>query len=221
MNRRRPPWLLPVGLALTVVLALLLPAAFLTPQLYGAYTSALQALGIVLALVVAVATLRSDSRDRRLDRVLGFHRELTSGQVGEARSRLGELLKSNNANGAVLKPVQLVDLRKGGPVDHYADQQLPSTPQHDLNLLLRFFERVWIAHERGSLDDLMLVAMVGRHATWWDMALSRKERTGGPLALLADWSNEYALHHANEPSLAAWGQTRSRDFGAKNAVSDE
>lgn len=208
MSSRTISWSLVTGVVFVLVLAI--PACFTTAGVYVGYVGAIQTLGVLLALVVAVATLRSDSRDRRVDRVLSFHREFTTGEVGEARSRLGQLIKGRMVDGEIAQS----DIRNDLSLNTYGDVSRTATPVHDRNLLLRYFERVWIAHDRGSLDDLMLTALVGRHATWWDRALPQETTTARvPLARLAEWSNRYAEANAREPSLEGWGQTRRADFG--------
>jgi hypothetical protein len=42
---------------------------------------------VVLALAVALATYLSNSRNRRIGQVYDFHKEMTSGDIGEALMR--------------------------------------------------------------------------------------------------------------------------------------
>jgi hypothetical protein len=51
-------------------------------------TAGLQAIGVVIALGLGAATLRRDSHDRRVDRVLALHEGLMTGELWLARRRL-------------------------------------------------------------------------------------------------------------------------------------
>jgi len=199
------------GLALLLLVALIGPYR-LAPEAYTAYTSAIQAFGVVIALGLGVWTLKTDSRDRRVDRVLALHQELTTGEVGEARSRLAHHLGAGSEP-RVIRRASRNQLKSDPALQNYKPLVEGQSPDHDLTLLLRFFERVHVAQLRGSLDDLMLTALIGRHVDWWDSAIDREERAARlPMAQLSDWTNSYAERHSTNRALENWGRTRSHDF---------
>jgi hypothetical protein len=185
------------------------------------WATAVQAIFVVMALLVAaaslrvaVATLESDSRDRRVDRVIALHEELMSGTTGGGRSRLARLLRSRGSAGVCLQ-VSRDQLRGNTDVSAYdeASDKASGSPAHDLTLLLRFFERADIARTAGTLDELLLVALVGRHAGWWDLAIARDDNTARiPLQRLAGWCQQYVDEHPDEEILAGWGRMRALDF---------
>ena len=144
---------------------------------------------VVLALTVAVETYLSNSRNKRIDRVYAFHKELTVGSIGEARIRLNRLVYSQTP----LRRISRSDVRKG-PLAAYAKRRISRSevrkgalaayakgnehkPDYDWTLLIRFFERVWNAQRQRSLDDLAVVSLIGGHAYWWDSALEKASKT--------------------------------------------
>jgi hypothetical protein len=74
---------------------------------------------VVLALTVAVETYLSNSRNKRIDRVYAFHKELTVGSIGEARIRLNRLVYSQTP----LRRISRSDVRKG-PLAAYAKRRI-------------------------------------------------------------------------------------------------
>lgn len=222
---RRAALLVLLG-ALLVVLLLALPVPWLAPDRYQAYTSALQAVGVLATLGIAAATLRGDSRDRRVDRVLELHHELISGETGAARTRLGAHFRRNGTKPWVLQATidQLADSKSH--LSKYQDASIkrrrwvrrqpawpPETPRDDAALLLRFFERAWLAQATGSLDDSMCASLIGTHAGWWNRAiLPSPGSMRAALAEFADWADRFAESHAPESRFAGWGKTRQKDF---------
>ncbi len=65
-------------IAWTVLVAL--PGAWWTPDKYSAWATGLSTIAVVLALVLAVITLRTDVKGRQVDRTLSLHAEFTSGE---------------------------------------------------------------------------------------------------------------------------------------------
>ena len=199
------------------------PAPWLKADQQGAWAASLQAVGVVASILIAAGSLRigaealaSDRRDRQVDRVLALHEELTTGPTGEARSRLSRFLRSHGPDVNRARQVSRAQLRDtNADVNTYddPDEAQISTPSHDLTRILRLFERVRIAHAAGSLDDLMMVALIGRHAGWWDLAIARDSETARvPLERLADWCKKYQQRHASEPLLEGWGDARGKAF---------
>jgi hypothetical protein len=221
---RRATLLVLLGVLLLVLL-LAVPAPWLAPDRYQAYTSGVQAVGVLATLLIAMVTLRGDSRDRRVDRVLALHYELTSGETGIARRRLGAHFRRNGTKPWVLQTTidQLADSKsrlskyQDASIKHRWVSRQPASPQQtprdDAGLLLRFFERAWLAQTTGSLDDSMCASLIGRHAGWWDRALLPSP--GPPRAALAElaaWANKFAESHASESQFADWGKSRQKDF---------
>lgn len=197
---------------LIVVLVLALSAPWLDPNQYSALASAIQTMVVVLALFVAVQTLRWDSSNKRIDRVHELHRELTTGEVGAARARLGAFLR---ANGTERDPVRITSLgeMREGTYSTYTNEEASAKPRRDATLILRFFERARIAQAGNAVDDALFAALIGRHAAWWDCAIAGAEATSRrPLGALADWANEYAERHPEVSGLDDWGTSRQKDF---------
>lgn len=215
------PRLLLGSLAAVVVLALAVPGAALSPSVYGAYASALQALLIFLALLVAAWAGQSEWKARRVERVLSLHELMTSGEIGAARRRLGDQLRHGqprDGNGWI-REVSTEDLQHGS-VSTYGPSRLGGrvpgpTPLEDRNVILRYFERVQIAQELDALDDASLAALIGKHAGWWDLALADEDKANRrPLRKLAQWTEDFALSHSDHPVFVKWGVGRNSDFGA-------
>jgi hypothetical protein len=181
---------------------------------FSAAASGLQALFLVPALTLAVATLLSDSRDRRVDRVTTLHTELTSGELDEARRRLVKHLREHGPDN---KPrvVSRHELDKDQTLSKYSNGQ-PSRPLDDTNRLLRYFERAEAMRLAGSLFEPLLVQLIGRHATWINLAIEPEANNTlrRSLSNFADWANEYAESNKHRfPYLADWGSSRTKDFG--------
>lgn len=192
---------------------------------WGAVVGGIQAAVVVMVLVIGLWTLRRDSRDRRVDRVYALHKELTVGEVGASRARLGSYLRKGNPthreNDAadLVARVTLSDLRDcvyaRQPPEADKNVEEPfAQPRRDATMVLRFFERAWAARTGDSLDDAMFCALIGRHATWWDDAISSLKVTTGrrPLLTLAAWANDYQAKHPKSPGLENWRNTREEDF---------
>lgn len=227
----RRTWRGLTGAAVVVALicALIIIAQHTTPPLFQATAAGLSAAFVCSALVVAVLTLLSNRRDRQTDRVHSLHQELTAGDIGEVRVRLGNFLRRASGptghardvpwrNGGdpvrVVAPDDLLD----GPLSHYSPESENSlaTPRRDLTLLLRFFERARIAQTAGAVDDAAFCVLIGRHATWWDLAIVDDGGTSRvPLAELARWANDYAEAHPQKDGMSNWSSSRQRDFPSK------
>jgi len=205
-----------LAIILAGLLLLIIPIPFLSEGTYAAFTGGVQAFVVIVALVVAVRTLLSDSKDRRVDRVLALHEELTSGPTGAARTRLAHFLKQMGSGDVCLQVSrEQLQSRDKTDVSAYLDpgDQDSGNPERDLTLILRLFDRVRIAQAGGTVDDLMLVGLVGRHAGWWDMAIAREDDTARiPLEKFATWCDAYVAGHRDEVILQGWGEKRRRNF---------
>jgi hypothetical protein len=192
------------------------PIRWLSPEEQSAWAATLQTIGLLGTLLFAAETLYSDQRDRRVDRVLAFHEELTAGPTGEARARLARFLREQGEpDGAVLQVSrqQLIDDPKVQKYSANSDAGA-STPHVDLTLILRLFERVRIAHAAESLDEHLLASLIGRHAGWWDLAIAEDDQDTLriPLKKLGAWSNTYRDAHKDQPGFENWGQSRNEAF---------
>jgi hypothetical protein len=202
MTRAQWRWLA-VG-AVVVAVVFLLVGAFqlIGKDSYGALTDGMQALGVIVALGAAAATLRADSRNRTLDRVLALHQELMSGEVGAARVRLVRHLRGHERG--IKRPTTLQELRNGNLAAYSAkgmrldsDSVKAHRPDLDLNILLRYFERADSAREAGAVYLPVFADLIGGHAEWWNRALVDDDDEGMRyhLAELAAWSRSYITRH--------------------------
>jgi hypothetical protein len=208
---------------LIALLAILLfaPALFLDTERYAAFSTAAQALGVFLALILAAATLQSQNRAAqvsvqeqvRIDRVgrtLEFHRLFTGGEINAARSRLighlrvlhaeglGQHPSPAHTNGGPVRPVSLTELREDRRIAVYTRPETDGTsvgsPIGDAYSMLWYFERAEAALRGGLLEEGLFHKLLGRHIAWWDQALVRdgKESMRSALAQLGDWIWEYS-----------------------------
>jgi hypothetical protein len=174
---------------------------------------------VVLALTVAVATYLSNSRNKRIEQVYDFHKELTVGDIGEARIRLSRLIYSQerrDVDPPLLREISRSEVREGTLTYREASEH---KPDYDWTLLIRFFERVWNAQRQRSLDDLAVARLIGGHARWWDLALDAEKDTRTrdevrrALSEFAQWASRYQEEHPDEPRLGDWGDQLERTFG--------
>lgn len=198
---------------LAVLVTLIVAAPFLQADQYSALASGIQTLVVVVALFVAVQTLRWDSSNKRIDRVHDLHRELTTGEVGAARARLGAFLRNAGGTDGPVRITTLTELREGSLSSYPEGGGVDAAPRRDATLILRFFERARIAQVGHAVDDEVFAALIGRHAAWWDCAIARSDSISRrPLRALAEWANSYTKRHPDVPGLEDWGVSRRKDF---------
>ena len=205
-------------LLLVVLWALVVagPSHWWGPAKYGAYATGLSTFAVALALLIAAVTFRSDVRDRKVDRTLALHAELTTGDTNDARLRLVRALRELPRCGAGhLVPARYSLFDEGGSLSEH-ETGLESLPINDRSDLLRFAERARMAWDSGSVDDAMFVELIGRHLTWWNCALEDSNASTGRRALMsvAKRCDSYADRHKDHAYFADWGVTRTRDFGS-------
>lgn len=204
--------------SLLFVLVFTPPIPWLDPTQYQGYVLAFQAVGILATLGIATVTFRGDSRDRRVDRVLALHNELTSGEVGAVRRRLAAHFRQHGPrDGSKQWVLQTTteQLKKRSDLSRYRDDGLKQTPSEDAAVLLRFFQRAQLAQATGSLDDYMCASLIGAHAGWWNLAIQhsgKSEPMKTALNELATWANNFAKSHSKESQFKNWGETRKEDF---------
>lgn len=177
--------------AVAWLILILAPIHSLDSQQYAAWTSALQAFGLLLAFLLGLATVGSDARHRRVDRTYALHQELTNGEIDDARRRLGEFLRERDSAGmaAGWKRLSRERMRRFNRENVY-----PNDPTHspliDSGRLIRFFERARLVQLTGGVDDDTFVALLGSHIVWWDCALKLDSSPARmTLRLLADWAD--------------------------------
>lgn len=180
---------------------------------YSVLTNGLQAVGVVLALGLGAATLRRDSHDRRVDRVLGMHQELMTGDLWGARHRLAAHLR-RLGNGQVT-PLSRADVHgKDGKASYGADHPY-AKPVDDIDLLLRFFERANSALTAGAVDQALLAELIAVHAIWWNRAIQPDPGwlTRTPLDELSQWFHRYIDGlPPGDARRTRWVQSVNRDF---------
>ena len=205
-------------IAWTLLVAL--PGAWWPPDKYSAWATGLSTIAVVLALALAIVTLRTDVKDRQVDRTLALHAELTSGEIDDARLRLGNHLRvhgSTNSSGHRMpRRASVGELHASGGIGTYGPN-VQGNPKDDLSKILRFFERARLVRDAGSADDPLFVELIGRHACWWNCVLIRDSDRGTRRTLmqLGLWCDAFAdKHKRHYPYLAGWGHARASDFGS-------
>ena len=162
---------------------------------------------------LGVATLMRDSRDKRLDRVLSLHQELMTGDLWRARHRLVAHLRELG-QGDRTRAVTREELRSDADVSRYADVP-DARPLHDVDLLMRFFERANATRAGKAIEPLLFAELIGRHALWWDRAIVRDDQwlTRQGLTEVATWCTAY-VHDAarRNPELRRWIVALDKDF---------
>jgi hypothetical protein len=202
-------------LAAAIIIVLVVPFPFLESQRYSAYASGVQALGVLIALILAVLTLGADRHDKQVDRVLALHSEFVTGEIQAARIRLIDHLR-RRGGGLYIQGATRDDLQKDPRLSAY-DQEPEHTPFHDANTVLRFFERANAAIKAKTLYEPLFHELIIRHVLWWELALLPGSSPWfGRVALgeLAAWGHQYEeVHGASLEYLPSWRANRERDFG--------
>jgi len=217
-----------VWIAGVVVLLLLLgaPAVWLNEGRYTAMATAVQAFGVVLALFIASETLTADRRDRKTDRALALHAELVSGPLNDRRVRLVDHLREHGKEPEVASVTreELTPGPSAGQLAKYGagiTASLNTSPLHDVNALLRFFERANAARAAGIVEHSLFHELIAGHALWWQTALIEGEQLPIRIALskLATWADQYTVQHPEASRyMEAWERNLVRDFGDRRKV---
>ena len=119
---------------------------------------------VIPAIAIAALALTRDSRDKRVDQFLISLRSFIQ-PFEEAKTRLAAHLRRHGVNGKI-RPTSREEIG-GDPVLSRYDLDSQSSPKNDVDLLLRFFERVDVARTANSVEGPLLVELIGRAATWW------------------------------------------------------
>jgi len=150
--------------------------------------------------------------DRQVDRVLALHHDWTTGEVGDARVRFSELMyrAGEEAFGprkcwrpdweSLIPPNPAVpkDVRTARFLGYYPEDMLSgrgNRPIHDLRQVLWCFDRMNEARKRASsLDEDLLISLMGHSVVWWNLLCGRLETLAGghvySLMQLASWMEE-------------------------------
>ena len=183
------------------------------------WVSAIAAIAASIAAGAAVYGLRyarglieTGVSDHQVDRVLDLHKELTTGEVAEARNRFDELFYRAGEeafgprmcwrpdweslippNPAVEEEAALRRFLGAYPADMTSG--LGHRPIHDLRKILWCFDRINEARKReASLDEGLLVSLLGHPVVWWSILCSRLETKRGAhvqaLMDLAEWMED-------------------------------
>jgi len=139
----------------------------------------------IAAVVVAFVRLRAGQHATKVQRAIDLHRDLTTGEVGEARDRFatlmwkhGERLAGRNQCHAPTWLELLPDVLGGGDRgrlgEYRTEDKIPGAegaePMRDLYTVLWCFERIEAGRAGGALDSRMLDDLIAPHAVWWDEA---------------------------------------------------
>ena len=227
------------ALVVAVLVVVFAPAYWLVPERYGAYAAGVQAAGVLLALiyasstlttqkVVAAEALRSQVDLDRVNRTLGFHEAMVSGEIQAARIRLIDHLRSLGPDRRPLRVTikTLRDQEYSRPEDEprAAEGNYRPTPIHDVHIVLRFFERAEPALARGLVEPALFHQIMGRHIAWWDEALDRNEGEAVRYALSTLGDRVWAHIHedpAQSTHVANWMRNLAQDFPASRYVDQQ
>lgn len=185
-NRRagNPDWgallaRLQVALAIVVsVIAISIVSWLLPSEQLTAVSSAVQTIGVVVALGIGAYTLTEERRARRVDRTLDVLQELMSGDVDQARERLHAHLRMED--GLTFRRVGRDDLLQNQGLGSY-DKWPDESPFRDYGRLCRFFERADVARRKSLVDIGLFVELIGRHAIWWAEAFANDRELSPPI----------------------------------------
>lgn len=204
----------------------------------GTLTACCVAGAALWGLRYAKRQVDSAVHDRQVDRVLDLHVAFTTGEVGEARNRFGELMYRVGEeafgprkcwrpdweslippNPAVSEGVGVARFLGAYPSDmlHAQDHR----PIHDIRKVLWCFDRINEARKReASIDEQLLVTLMGHAVTWYRLLCGRLESREGAqlysLMELAEWMEEHGWR--NDPRNEHW-KTPENDFpGREGAV---
>jgi hypothetical protein len=219
---RTRPYVLGCVVGVLILAALLISASLLNANQYGALASTIQAVAVIPAIAIAALALTRDSRDTRVDRVLDLHRELNSSDMADAKVRLAAHLRKHGIDGKV-RPTSREELRDDPVLSKYGPDS-PFNPRVDVDLILNFFERADVARASNTVEPQLLVELIGRSATWWNLAITgiMDEMPRSHFSELADWADDFVLKHQNRYSyLRNWGRNRNREFGYVAAGVDD
>lgn len=204
----------------------------------GAATACCVAAAALWGLRYAKQQVDTAVHDKQVDRVLALHMAFTTGEVGEARNRFGELMyrvgeeafgprKCWRPNWESLIPPNpgvadhISDLRFLGSYPADMPHAQGSRPIHDLRKVLWCFDRINEARKReASIDEQLLVTLMGHAVAWYRLLCGRLEPREGAqlysLVELAEWIEQRSWR--SDPRNEYW-KVPENDFpGGEEAV---
>jgi hypothetical protein len=198
----------------TVLGSLISGALLISADRYVALAAVVQAAAVIPSITIAALALTRDSRDKRVDRVLDLHRELHAADLESAKARLTVHLKKHGVDGKT-RPTSREELATDPLLSRYEPDNGYS-PRPDVDMILRFFERADLARVADSVEVPLMVELVGRNATWWNLAITGRtnEVPRSHLKDLAAWADKFVDDHGHQyPFFENWGRNRMREFG--------
>jgi len=148
-------------------------------------------------------------RDRQVDRVLALYQDFTTGEVAAARTRFSELMYRVGEEEfgprqcwrpdweSLIPPSPVADdiANRRRFLGAYPDDMVSGIGQRPINDLLQVLwclDRINEARKgEDSLDEHLLVSLLGHPVTWWSLMCGRLESREGaqlyPLIELAAW----------------------------------
>lgn len=149
------------------------------PELLG---PAIALLAVLVAVFVSWFQLRYQRSLLAIERSVGMHRDITSGEVGQARDRLSEFMwrvGSRSGSNHCYRPSweellggTYLSLAEGSsdlssyPADIASGTNV--TPSRDLYKILWCFERVAAEFSGRLIDQELATHLLGNHVVWWD-----------------------------------------------------
>lgn len=144
-------------------------------------TSYTSAIAICVGILVALIRFYRQKKFGNVERTIAFHRDITTGEVGDARDRFTEYMwqvgsdagESNQCyqpSWAELLNSKYSD-NEGLVLSRYPDswELAPDlNPLTDLYRVMWCFERISVADRNGLLDRKLTAKMLQSHAVWWD-----------------------------------------------------
>jgi hypothetical protein len=137
-----------------------------------------------IAVAIALGQLWTGLKATKVQRVIELHRDLTTGEVGNARDRFttlmwkhGERLAGRNVCHAPRWKEILTDVLGASgsrgelgvyPREDHIATAKDAEPMRDLYSVLWCFERIEAGRAGRALDQGMLKQLVASHAVWWD-----------------------------------------------------
>lgn len=175
--------------------------------------------GVAVAVVVAGFEIRAVGMATKVQRAIDVHRDLTAGDVGAARLRLGaEMWRKGEAMSRrhlcyapAYKEIYAPESGFGRYESADETELGDPRPGSDLYLLVWCFQRVEAGLRGHAFDEQMIQRLVAPHAIWWN-ELTRNISEDEVLHLR---SLRYLASRLSTPELERWAK---RDFIDRSAL---
>jgi hypothetical protein len=149
----------------------------------GAIATAGQTLLVGGALVFARRQLIDSRTGQAIERVLDLHDQLTTGEVGAARHRLGTALWTDTSRFPTPDDVRrcgrvwVTDRRNRQPYESTETESTERiTPGQDIYRILWCFQRAGETYNSDLVDKALFIKLIGHHVMWWDTAIRYRPR---------------------------------------------